>query len=90
MWRETIYLPIHSVKHYDPLDKKVSTWVIIFHYYFQWPCFCVDMDLESDFQEDRWLFKHSPQERKVGHEMACAAVRPTAKDIVRRFYAILP
>ncbi|KAF9802886.1 hypothetical protein SFRURICE_015483 [Spodoptera frugiperda] len=63
---------------------------VLFWLSLAWPCFCVDMDLESDFQEDRWLFKHSPQERKVGHEMACAAVRPTAKDIVRRFYAILP
>ncbi|KAG6456741.1 hypothetical protein O3G_MSEX009913 [Manduca sexta] len=52
-----------------------------------WPSVCVDTELEPDLSEDRWVFRNS--KRQETNE-ACSAVRPTARDIVRRVYAIMP
>ncbi|KAJ8728875.1 hypothetical protein PYW07_006571 [Mythimna separata] len=57
---------------------------------FVWPSLCVDIDLDQEFPEERWIFRHSQLDRKQENENTCAAVRPSARDIVRRFYAILP
>ncbi|KAL0879332.1 hypothetical protein ABMA27_003110 [Loxostege sticticalis] len=60
------------------------------------PSYCgiassVSPDLELDFEltsnEDKWLHRYKKQEVL---DAACANIKPSAKDIVRRFYAILP
>uniref|UniRef100_A0A2A4JYD4 Uncharacterized protein n=1 Tax=Heliothis virescens TaxID=7102 RepID=A0A2A4JYD4_HELVI len=58
---------------------------------YAWPSLCVDVDLDTDFPEERWIFRHSnQQDRKYDSGTACSNVHPSARDIVRRFYAILP
>jgi hypothetical protein len=49
----------------------------------------LDVDFERDLAagEERWMYRHKKQEEI---DATCSSVRPTARDIVRRFYAILP
>ncbi|CAB3225486.1 unnamed protein product [Arctia plantaginis] len=49
-----------------------------------WPAVCQEVDTE-DVTEDRWIFRQ--KQDKIDR---CSGIRPTAKDIVRRIYAILP
>ncbi|CAH0397169.1 unnamed protein product [Chilo suppressalis] len=46
-----------------------------------------DLDSELAASEDRWMYRHKKMDEL---EAACSALQPSAKDIVRRFYAILP
>ncbi|KAM3965973.1 uncharacterized protein ACR2FA_012831 [Aphomia sociella] len=52
------------------------------------PSVSLVMDFESELHEDRWIFRHA--KRHEDSDALCAKVRPSARDIVRRFYAILP
>ncbi|XP_075982458.1 uncharacterized protein LOC142980765 [Anticarsia gemmatalis] len=51
------------------------------------PTVCPEVELEPDFVEDRWILRHSKQDKSG---QPCSDIRPPAKDIMRRFYAILP
>ncbi|XP_063831965.1 uncharacterized protein LOC135081161 [Ostrinia nubilalis] len=48
-----------------------------------------DFNLDSEFatSEEKWLYRHKKQDAL---DAACAGIKPSARDIVRRFYAILP
>ncbi|CAH0591419.1 unnamed protein product [Chrysodeixis includens] len=67
-----------------------NVWHVLLWLGIVWPSLCIDVDMESEFPEDRWIFRQSHQEGRGHGDLACANIRPSAKDIVRRFYAILP
>ncbi|KAJ0172748.1 hypothetical protein K1T71_011887 [Dendrolimus kikuchii] len=48
----------------------------------------IDLDIDSEFSDDRWVFRNSKREDMS--DLPCGKVHPTPRDIVRRFYAILP
>ncbi|XP_031765043.1 uncharacterized protein LOC113512158 [Galleria mellonella] len=52
------------------------------------PSSFLDMDFGSDFHEDRWIFRDMKHQEYS--DAPCAKVRPSTRDIIRRFYAIIP
>ncbi|XP_028029781.1 uncharacterized protein LOC114242719 [Bombyx mandarina] len=52
------------------------------------PSACADDVFETEFPEDRWVFRNAKQQDLLS--AACSNVHPSSKDFVKRFYAILP
>ncbi|XP_059046766.1 uncharacterized protein LOC131842240 [Achroia grisella] len=63
--------------------NRVLFWLLIVY-----PSLSVDMGFDSDLFEDRWIFRDMKHQEYS--DAPCTKVRPTTRDIVRRFYAILP
>ncbi|XP_021203170.1 uncharacterized protein LOC105841523 [Bombyx mori] len=65
----------------------------VYHVYVLWICLmcpsaCADDVFETEFPEDRWVFRNAKQQDLLS--AACSNVHPSSKDFVKRFYAILP